>query len=309
MGKQSSSRATVFVPPLRDGVGASRVQWQGEWPSLLHFLCAQFPSVSEETWRSRFERQLVLDENGQPLQPASVCKNGCRIYYYRELGHETVIPFMETVIYQDEHILVADKPHFLPVIPSGRYVQQTLLVRLKQSTGITDLSPIHRIDKDTAGLVLFSINPATRDKYQALFRDRAVKKIYHAIASLLLKKELPQQAYPFRYCSRLVEDAQFFRTQEVQGETNSETYIEKLEQQGNKALYRLQPVTGRKHQLRVHMAALGIPICNDPLYPVVREMNREDFSAPLQLLAKSIAFDDPLTGEKRFFESRQVLQL
>lgn len=286
-------------------MGASRVQvLPGTWPSLLAFLCAQFPAVGEAIWRSRFARGLILDALGNPLTPDSACGGGERIYYYRELEAETEIPFVETILYQDEHILVADKPHFLPVIPSGKFVQQTLLVRLKKSTGIASLSPAHRIDKDTAGLVLFSVNPATRDAYQSLFRTRAVTKNYLAMAPVLHRSE-----WPFNYRSRLVEDEQFFRTREGAGEANSETWITLLEKSGTSARYQLQPVTGRKHQLRVHLASLGIPIINDPLYPTVRDTQDNDFSRPLQLLAKSLSFTDPLSGEKRHFESRQELVL
>lgn len=300
----------VWLPPLRDGVGASRVQvLPGAWPSMLAFLCAQFPAVGEAAWLSRFARGLVLNAQGKPIAAESPCINGERIYYYRELEQEVEIPFYETILYQDEHILVADKPHFLPVIPSGKYVQQTLLVRLKKTTGIATLSPVHRIDKDTAGLVLFSVNPATRDAYQSMFRSRAVKKTYHAVAPLSENLLPASHQLPFRYCSRLVEDEQFFRTCEVAGEANSETHIELIKKSGELGLYLLQPVTGRKHQLRVHLSSLGIPIKNDPLYPVAQKNIENKFDNPLQLLARGLSFSDPLTKENRYFESQQKLDL
>ncbi|MBK8676309.1 MAG: pseudouridine synthase [Cellvibrionales bacterium] len=288
---------------MRDGVSASCVQVPaGAWPSLLVFLCAQFPAIDEAAWHSRFARGLVLDQTGKVLQATDSCKTGARIYYYREVLQEIEIPFYETILYQDDNILVADKPHFLPVTPSGAYVQQTLLTRLKRSTGIAQLSPLHRIDKDTAGLVLLSVNPHTRNAYQALFRERQATKHYHAVA-----RWDAALTYPLAYRSRLVEDAQFFRTQEVEGAANSETVVNVLAQDGEKALYDLQPVTGKKHQLRVHMAQLGMPIANDVLYPSVRERDANDFSQPLQLLAKSLAFVDPITQTLRQFESRRDL--
>lgn len=288
---------------MRDGVSASCVQVpHGEWSSLLAFLCAQFPAIEEAVWQSRFARGLVLDQTGSTAQPADRCKTGARIYYYREVLHEIDIPFQEVILYQDANILVADKPHFLPVLPSGAYVQQTLLTRLKRSTGIAQLSPLHRIDKDTAGLVMFSVNPKTRNAYQTLFREQKITKHYHAVAAW--RSDL---SCPLVYRSRLLEDVQFFRTQEVMGAVNSETRVNLLERCGENALYDLQPVTGKKHQLRVHMASLGIAIANDVLYPVVQERAAEDFTRPLQLLAKSLAFIDPVTQESRYFVSQRVL--
>lgn len=278
------------------------MQVKGSWPSVLAFLAARFPAVDSAVWRLRCERRLVLATDGTPLAADAPCEPGDVIHYYRELPQETPIPFDAAILYRDEHLLVADKPHFLPVIPSGRFVQETLLVRLKRATGIETLSPIHRIDKDTAGLVLFSVNPTTRDAYQALFRSRTVQKTYLAIAPLL-----PGQSWPVHYRSRLVEDEQFFRTREVPGEPNSETLIRLQATAGGRALYALQPLTGRKHQLRVQMAALGAPLENDALYPAVRAVRDDDFSRPLQLLAHSLAYVDPLTGVPVQFSSRRTL--
>jgi tRNA pseudouridine32 synthase/23S rRNA pseudouridine746 synthase len=195
--------------------------------------------------------------------------------------------------------VVADKPHFLQVTPSGPFLQQTLLVRLKKQLGLPDLVPIHRIDRETAGLVLFSTRAAERDAYQALFREHAVAKHYEAIAG-----HDPALAFPLLRKSRLVEDEVFFRQREAPGEPNSETRIELLEVRGELARYGLSPVSGKKHQLRVHMNALGLPILNDRIYPPVERTPEDDWSRPLQLLAKTIAFIDPLTGQARRFESR-----
>jgi tRNA pseudouridine32 synthase/23S rRNA pseudouridine746 synthase len=290
---------------MRDGVSASSVHVPvGRYQHLLQFLCSHFTDIDAATWQSRFERERVLDANGKPLAPDDACKTGDRIFYYRELPEETSIPFAEKILYQDEHILVVDKPHFLPVMPSGRFLQQTLLTRLKKSLGIEALAPVHRIDKDTAGLVMFSLNPAVRDAYQALFRLRKIEKTYEAIAPWMRYK-----TFPFSHTSRLVEDDLFFRSQEIQGEPNSETVIDVIETRGDLAHYRLAPLTGRKHQLRVNMATLGAPILHDSLYPDVQDVADNDFSKPLQLLAKTLVFADPLTGERREFSSAQTLIL
>ena len=212
------------------------------------------------------------------------------------------------MLYQDDHILVADKPHFLPVTPSGLYLHQTLLNRLKKKTGIQTLSPIHRIDRDTAGLVIFSVNPNERAQYQNLFRDRAVEKVYEAIApySKVLEKNLPMT-----YQSRIEESEHFLQMEEVAGESNSDTFIEIVAAKGSWAKYKLTPGSGKKHQLRCHLNALNIPIKNDQIYPVLTPYREYDldFSKPLQLLAKEISFVDPNGGIKRVFESPQKLVL
>jgi tRNA pseudouridine32 synthase/23S rRNA pseudouridine746 synthase len=245
---------------------------------------------------------LVVDEFGELVTPERPYPSHMRIYYYRDVDEEVGIPFEEAVLYQDEHLVVADKPHFLPVTPSGHYLQETLLVRLKNRLGIDTLIPIHRIDRETAGLVLFSINPSERNAYSALFRDHAVTKHYEAIApwreDLLL---------PVTRKSRIVEDEPFFRQREVAGTPNSETRIEVIEKNGTQARYALSPVTGKKHQLRVHMNALGLPILNDRMYPPVADTPDDDYRLPLQLLAKSIAFTDPITGQARNFQSQLTL--
>lgn len=291
---------------MREGVGASCVALpHGPWPRLLDFLAERLPAVSAEQWLERMAQGHVLDESGAPLSPDAPYRHGTRVYYYRALDAEPVIPFEETILYQDAHLLVADKPHFLPVTPSGRYVQQTLLVRLKRRTGIEDLSPIHRIDRETAGLVVFSVRPQDRGAYQALFREQVVDKDYEAIAPL--RPDLP---LPAVHRSRIEPDERFFRQREVPGEPNSETQIELIEALGDLARYRLRPRSGKTHQLRVHMNALGRPICGDLFYPEVVHgpgHAEDDWGRPLQLLARALAFTDPVTGAPRHFESRRQL--
>lgn len=293
--------------PLKDGVAPSYL-WlqdeQGKWGNMLDFLCARFPGVDEATWRRRMADGEVMNQHGVALAPQTPYRRGDCIFYYRDLqGSEIVIPFEETILHQDEHLLVVDKPHFVPVIPTGRFLQESLLVRLKKKTGLADLTPIHRLDRETAGVIIFSHNPASRGAYQSMFQQRAMDKTYEALAGMLEGRD-----FPFVYRSRLVDADKFFLMREEAGEPNSETHVDLIERQGEQALYRLNPLTGRKHQLRVHMAALGIPILNDSFYPHTVPVGAADnYDAPLKLLARSIAFTDPLSGDVRYFESHRTL--
>ena len=284
----------------RHGVSPSCVGLPaGNWPTFTEFLLQRFPAITRKTWLERMAAGLVVDEFGVAVTPERPYRGHMRLYYYRALEIEPRIPFEAAVLFQDDHLVVADKPHFLPVTPSGRYLQETLLVRLKNQLGIDSLIPIHRIDRETAGLVLFSVKPAERDAYQGLFRRHEVVKHYEAIAPWR-----PELQFPLQRKTRIVGDEPFFRQREMPGLANSETLIEVLEIRGDRARYGLSPVTGKKHQLRVHMSALGMPICNDRMYPPVELTPEDDYARPMQLLARSIAFADPLTGQPRQFVSR-----
>ncbi|GGH54083.1 hypothetical protein GCM10010975_10270 [Comamonas phosphati] len=292
------------VLALRDGVSPSCVVLPSQGQGLLiDFLAQRLPAVAHADWLRRMQAGEVVSELGQAATPQTRFTPGLRYYYYRELDHEPEIPFAAEVLHQDAHLLVADKPHFLPVVPAGRYLQNTLLVRLKRTLDLPELSPIHRIDRDTAGLVVFSVQRATRGIYQALFRDRAMHKVYEAVAPY--RADL---AFPREHASRMEESGHFFRMHEVPGEPNSRTRMDLIEHNGRWARYRLEPVSGKRHQLRVHMAALGLPLKGDAFYPEVNDPEPGDYSNPLQLLARSLAFDDPLTGIKREFVSRRSLQ-
>ena len=301
------SRPRKLALPLLDGVAASAVHCPaGTWTQVLDFLAERLPRVDRADWLSRMARGEVLDDQGAALSPDAPYRANRRLYYYRLLAAELVVPFEEGIVFQDGQLLVADKPHFLPVTPKGRYVQQTLLTRLIRRTGIATLSPIHRIDRETAGLVVFALQPETRAAYQALFRDRAVHKVYECIAPWRPDLRLPEV-----YRSRLEErEDAFMQMREVPGEPNAETRICVLEHDAELARYELEPLSGRKHQLRVQMNALGRPIVGDRIYPVLQPEEAEpDFNAPLQLLAKGIAFTDPITGAARAFSSRLALSL
>ncbi|WP_137823034.1 RluA family pseudouridine synthase [Pseudomonas sp. D(2018)] len=276
---------------------------QGDWSTVLDCLCARFPAIPRETWLERMAGGKVTDAEGNPLSPEHPYQEALRVHYFREVKGEKAIPFEESVLHIDEHLVVADKPHFLPVMPAGEYVEETLQARLTRRLGNPHLVPLHRIDRHTAGLVLFSANPASRNIYHALFRDREIHKRYEAIAPAL-----PSLDFPLLRETRLGKSEPFFRMQEVEGEPNTRTRLDVLEKNGELWRYDLYPITGKQHQLRVHLAALGAPICNDGFYPELTDKGGpDDYQRPLKLLARSLAFNDPISGEPRCFESRLSL--
>ncbi|WP_424682570.1 pseudouridine synthase [Frateuria sp. YIM B11624] len=275
---------------------------EGDWPTALDGLCACFPRIPREQWLDRVRRGRVLDADGAPIDERTPHRAGMKLRYFREVASEPSVPGEEVVLHADEHLVVVDKPHFLPVIPAGAYVRQTLLARLVRRLGNPSLVPLHRLDRETAGLVLFSAQPATRDAYLGPFRARRIAKRYEALAA-----PLPGLDFPHVRRSRLQRGEPFFRMCEVDGEANSETRVEVIERGTRLWRYALEPHTGRKHQLRVHMASLGAPICNDRFYPQLQERGGDDFSRPLQLLARALTFVDPLSGQPREFRSRLSL--
>ncbi|WP_114972051.1 RluA family pseudouridine synthase [Rhodoferax ferrireducens] len=298
------SASEFSKPPARNGVGPSCIGLPaGNWSLTLDFLAERFAAIGREVWRQRMLDGDVVNEHGITLTPDCAYQAHVRVYYYRAVPDEPRIPFDEVILFQDEQLIVVDKPHFLPVMPSGGYLTETVLVRLKQKLGIDTLVPVHRIDRDTAGLVMFSVQPETRAAYHALFSQRSVKKTYEAIA--------PWRAdlkFPLTRESRIVEAGHFMLQHEVDGPPNAVTEMDVLEVHGALARYALSPVTGKRHQLRVHMAALGLPILGDGLYPTLTPEGQIDYAQPLQLLARSIEFVDPVNGQERRFESRRVLQ-
>ncbi|WP_421693654.1 pseudouridine synthase [Aestuariivirga sp.] len=291
--------------PTRHGVGPSCVTLPaGPWPTVLDFLVERMPNISREAWTARLRSQSVLNAEGQPVLLTQPYTPHMRVFYYRHIEDEPQLPEQARILFEDDHLLVSDKPHFMPVTAAGQYVQQSLHVQLRNLTGCDDLVPLHRIDRETAGLVLLSKRPANRDAYHALFRQQLIHKTYHAIAPF--RAEL---TWPRTHTSRLVAGEPFFRMQEVPGDANSETRISLLRTDGSRALYQLEPVSGKRHQLRVHMLSLGLALEGDLLYPeLLRTPDApEDFSQVLQLLAQRIAFTDPVTGAGRVFESQRSL--
>ncbi|CAM3825696.1 pseudouridine synthase [Polynucleobacter arcticus] len=291
-----------------EGVSSSRVYLPAgqNYPCLLDFFIGNFPHIDASEWEARFAEGLVFTQEGEAVAASDAYLPNIHLMYFRRLAREPELPFEESILFQDEHILVVDKPHFLPVTPSGLYLHQTLLNRLKKKTGIQTLSPIHRIDRDTAGLVVFSINPNERAQYQNLFRDRVVKKVYEAIAPY--SEDLIDKL-PMTYQSNIQESEHFLQMEEVEGVANTDTYIELIEVNTPWAKYRLTPGSGKKHQLRCHLNALGIPIRHDQIYPILTPYQEYDldFSKPLQLLAKEMYFKDPITHQDRVFKSQREI--
>lgn len=290
--------------PVRNGVAPSRV-WlpQGPWPRLLDFLQERFVHLPAAALMQRLAQGDIVDQEGNPQTADSAYIPLRWLWYYREVANEAAVPFDLPVLYRDSCLVVVDKPHFLASIPGGQYLQETALIRLRRSLDLPMLSPIHRLDRDTAGVMLFCADPASRGAYQTLFQSRRVLKEYEAIAPVV-----QDMTFPLVYSSRLQQRAGQFTMHEVPGEPNSETVIEMI---AAAALghYRLRPITGRKHQLRLHMAALGMPICNDMFYPVLCQppTAANDFSRPLQLLARAVEFTDPFSGQQRRFCSQRTL--
>ena len=299
--------STEFIPPMIDGVSASKVFLPKMKPApatVYQYLCQQFGHIESAEWQQRFNDGLIYDALGRILNLNSEYIENSHVFYYRFLAHEIQVPFEHEILFENEHLLVIDKPHFLTISPTGQYVQETLLVRLKKQSGNEFLTPIHRLDRETAGVVLFSKQPSTRAIYQEMFAQRQVNKTYHAIAPFHADLTFPCHT---RY--RMEKGEPFYTMQVVEGQINSQTEIDLIEHDAIWGKYQLKPITGKQHQLRVHLNSLGIAIKNDPFYPVVQHKREDDFSAPLQLLAKHIRFNDPVTFQEMEFSSRFELTL
>lgn len=273
------------------------------YPSIVEFLCRTFPAISRDQWMQRMREGKVLNDRGEPITTDTPYSPSKRIFYFREIENEPIIPFAEQILFQDDEILVADKPHFLPVIPGGRYVEECLLNRLRARTGIAGLAPLHRLDRETAGIVIFSVNPITRGLYHELFMKGKVEKIYRALAEV----HQPPREDRWTVENRIVRGEPRFRMKTVAGVANARSHIQLVEVKGNRGLFRLQPVTGKTHQLRLHMSGLGFGIVNDRVYPDLQPERDDDFDRPLQLLAREIRFHDPVTGTDREFRSDREL--
>lgn len=280
--------------------------------TVLEYLIIKFPDIAPDVWRLRVAEGKVHWHNGSLITAESPFVAQQRVYYYREVDNESTLPFAEKIVFQDEHILVAYKPHFMAVTPGGIHIKNCLQNRLRDITGRESLQALHRLDRATAGLVLFSVNPETRHLYHDLFKSQQIHKTYHAIARLNKDEDrvtgnLTGQSWEIH--NRLVKSQPAFLMRIVEGEANSHTLIRCLAQSVDKAKFELNPVTGKTHQLRLHMQALGWPLLHDNYYPTLLPKTPDDYSRPLQLLAKELQFVDPVTHQSRVFTSNTELKL
>ena len=292
--------------PPRDGVGATRlrVPREGPWQTVADYLVFRFGHVDAELLRGRFARGEVVDAAGIALSLSTPLGAADAIWYYREPPAEREIPFDIEILHQDDDLVVIDKPHFLPTTPSGTFLQNSALVRLRRLLGNDQITPIHRLDRLTAGVVMFSARPEARGAYQTLFERREVEKVYEAI-SVSTASDL---RFPLTVRSHIRKQRGVLRVQEIADATpNAETQIELDGRRGDEWHLRLRPLTGQMHQLRVHLASVGLGILHDPFYPVLLDEAPDDFARPLQLLARAVSFIDPLTGSPRRFRSRRTL--
>ncbi|MCO4838355.1 MAG: pseudouridine synthase [Oceanospirillaceae bacterium] len=275
--------------------------------TVLAYLIIKFPLIDAHIWQQRVQNGKVHYHDGSLVTLQSLFQPQRRIYYYREVESEPVIPFKEDIIFHNQHILVAYKPHFLPVTPGGIYVNECLQNRLRARTGIDKLQALHRLDRVTAGLVIFSTNPDTRRDYHGLFQSRKIHKTYQAIASINKNDRIKGCQWEIK--NRIVQGDPKFCMRVAQGDANSHSVVRCLQQSNGQALFELNPITGKTHQLRIHMHTLGWPILNERYYPKLQPLSKDDYSAPLQLLAKQLAFIDPITQKPMTFSCERNLSV
>ena len=282
-------------------------QQQPPYPALFDYLCHRFSKIPCETWRQRFLSGKVLDDQKCPLGIDSLFVPQQTIYYFREVVDELAIPFTEKIIYQDDELLVACKPHFLPVTPGGRFVKECLVYRLRATTENDHVTPLHRLDRHTAGLVMFSMNPRNRSHYNALFSQGDIEKTYLAMGHYAIPAT-PTDQRCWEVKNRIEQSDPWFLRHQVSGQVNAHSTIQLRQIEGDYANFVLHPRTGKTHQLRIHMSGLGFPIVNDRYYPQLQPEQADDFSQPLQLIAKQLSFKDPVTGVQHQFNSERELK-
>lgn len=271
-------------------------------PTVFSFLISHFKQIDETIWKQRIIDGKVHWRDGSLITLNCAFVPRERVYYYREVMVEKKVPFNEKVIYEDDNIIIAHKPHFLAVSPSGQFVNECLVNRLRIKTGIETLVTAHRLDRATAGLMLLPKHPEQRHLYHNLFKHGNITKHYQAIARLTpqlrLEYEENKLQLPHNWIvkNRIVKSEPSFMMQIVEGEANSHSEITLINVKGEFGLFKLSPITGKTHQLRLHMHSLGMPLLNDRLYPRLLDRCDDNFAQPLQLLAQQLKFTDPVTG-------------
>jgi tRNA pseudouridine32 synthase/23S rRNA pseudouridine746 synthase len=304
--------------PVRDGVNATRLRLpdEGPWDTAMDYMMHRWGHIDPQGIEDRFDAGEIVGEGGAPLDRGTPLEEHTFIWYYRTLPPETRMPVEINILHQDEHLLVVDKPHFLPTTPGGTYIQESALVRLRNQLDLPDLIPMHRLDRMTAGVLLLSTNPETRGKYQVLFEKRQVQKEYECVSAAAPAAGFPAVELPAVVRNRMTKSRSYLLAEVIDGEPNAETRIELLRTfdggtpdggGARRALYRLEPHTGKTHQLRVHMASLGLGIVNDAFYPELLDKAPDDYSKPLQLLARGIRFVDPISKQAVEYRSRLEL--
>ncbi|MFE2052869.1 RluA family pseudouridine synthase [Streptomyces sp. NPDC059459] len=295
--------------PQRDGIDPVRVRLPpaGPWSTVREHLAERLSGAGADVVDGMFDAGLFVGADGRAVPADAPYEPGLFVWFHRDRPAEVPVPFPLEIVYRDEHIVVVDKPHFLATTPRGGHVTETALARLRRELDIPALGAAHRLDRLTAGLVLFTVRPEERGAYQGLFRDRRVHKEYEAVAPYE-----PALALPRTVRSRILKVRGVLAAQEIEGEPNAVSRVELIARRpgpdGELGRYRLVPGTGQTHQLRVHMTSLGVPILGDPLYPeVTAAVPAGDFRRPLQLLARELGFTDPVTGREHRFRSGRSL--
>lgn len=271
------------------------------WKTIGDFLMSRLPA------RANVPGMLAagdfVDAHGRALDGTEPFTPHTFVWFHRPLAPEVPVPFPLTVLERDDHVAVVDKPHFMATTPRGAHVQESALVKARVTLGLPELAPAHRLDRLTAGVLVFTTRREYRAAYAGVFQSGLAHKEYEAIAAYDAALE-----FPLRVANRIEKRRDSLQAEVVGGAPNAETVIEVVEVRGRYARYRLTPRTGKTHQLRVHMAGLGIPIVGDSLYPVVRSVDADDFSEPLRLVARRLRFADPITGVERDYGSTVCLE-
>jgi len=293
--------------PQRNGVDPVRVRLPGEgaWTTVRAYLVERLSGAGAGVVEGMFAQGRVVGADGKAVDGDAPFVPGAHVWFHRDLAPEPPVPFPIGIVHRDDHIVVADKPHFLATTPRGSHITETALTRLRRELGLPTLGAAHRLDRLTAGLVLFTVRPEERGAYQTLFRDREIHKVYEAVAP-----DAPHDTvFPVTLTSRMEKPRTSLTALELPGPPNAVTHITRLAHRGGLARYRLTPKTGQTHQLRVHMASLGLPLLGDPLYPEIQPpIPPTDFHRPLQLLARELHFTDPVTGREHHLRSERVLE-